>query len=362
MKKLMKQAVQTVRIFCFLGLALQVLLGLWYLVMNIDAWRDVLQVMLALGATYYGARSIFSKEKAVFTALIINTIPFVAQAHLASYIYSVIFSITILAIACCKVQYTKNKSKHIRRLGIVLAFIFPIVMFTTSITGEDFSNLKSAIGMTAVERFAWPHLDGIYKQWMPEEVLEVFTDGDLTSVSIYPYRVESEWQPTMEAALGVDKAFEVNLAVAHMGLEQCTLLNVQNILLDTISYASPYAVLDKYLSGRVISATSFNFQLFRERTPELATKYFWITYRLLGCMLFLTVPCIIYALNKKQRMTYLKNTALLGFYFLYVGFILSLQGTDCFDYKQSLLQISVYYLPIIYFIEVGDFKNKKRSL
>ena len=326
-------------------------------------------------------------------ALWINTIPFVAQAHVTVLPHS-------LAMTCLVVMILQVLKGSVNRRPLTLAewaellcsfvllaqldraYLLPgvllviwgaclqfynaahrAIMFSVSLligigmlvinlaiydavqTPGYYGRIQRSFASAFFQRTGVITLNGKYLMYMPEEIGQCFTDVELDEISKYPYKIETEFGPTLEARYGEKRAGELYLELGKLGLGTATKDNVVAIAEDMISYALPLGVYTTWQDGALKGATSWNYQQFTGQAPLLAADYARICHFLwlfgFGTSM---AACVMLAIRHRKYYFRIWVPAVVCLV-LYAGYF-AMGGTGTYDYKLSLLPMIMSYAPI----------------
>ena len=368
------------RVYIYIGLFMQALLGMLYFwvnfinfheyeilsAMSIEEYHPIFSVIYIVQLVF-GIYSVFkcsslclNRKDALWAGIFINTNPYIMQIHLSLLLYSLCFSATALLIYSL-IKYNKNKVQ--KTLFIVLLVVLPIGSCYYTMSSGGTKNLKSTVGEAVVSRFTWPYLDGGYTKSLPSEVNSIFTTKELKEISTYQYLIDGLWQEKLEKNFTKNEVFKINIKTMVSGMKNNTYGNIKNIGVDIIAYAFPYTMMHKYNSGEVESKNSYNLMEFRDENLMIATVYlkfyrYFITISLLLSLTYIMILCIN-KIIKKQVILGIKEIVGFMIYLLYIGFIYSMQGGFLFDYKQATLSFIVLYIPLFCVIHDKILKGRE---
>ena len=332
---------------------------------------------------------------AFLCALWINTIPFVAQAHVTVLPHSLAMTCLLLM----SLQVLKGSVQR-RRLTIMewaqlwcsfiilaqldRAYLLPGILFAVWGAFLQFYNVTHkallfgvslfiGIGMLITnlaiydavqtpgyygriqrtassaffQRTGVATLKGKYRIYMPEEVQDSFTWEELDQISKYPYKIQNEFGPTLEARFGQERAEEIYFALGMLGLVTATKDNAVNIAEDVVSYALPLGAYATWQNGELKGATSWNYQQFIHEAPVLSVHYAKVC-NFLWSVLFGMSLAICFALGVcRKRWCVRIRLPATGCVLIYAVYF-AMGGTDVYDYKNALLPMVMSYGPICY--------------
>ena len=330
---------------------------------------------------------------ALVCALWVNTIPFVAQAHVTVLPHS-------LAMACLVVMILQVLRGSVNRRPLTIpewaellcsfvilaqldrAYLIPGMLFVIWGACLQFYNathkwmllsVSLLIGISMVvinlaiydavqtpghygriqrsfasaffQRTGVITLNGKYLVHMPEEISQCFTDAELNEIGKYPYKIETEFGPTLEARYGEERADELYMALGKLGLATATKDNILEIAEDLVSYAIPLADYVTWQDGELKGATSWNYQQFMGQAPEFAADYVRICnfLWLLGFGTSMAVCAVLAVRYKKYHFRIW--VPMLICLVLYAGYF-AMGGMETYDYKLSLLPMIMSCAPM----------------
>lgn len=365
----------------------------------------LIQIIMGVGSVYYAAHNwINQKLYALICALWINTIPFMAQAHVTILPHSLAMTCLILMVsqvlkgsikrrALTFVEWAELFCSFVILAQLDRAYLIPGMLFVIWGAGLQFYNathkfmmcgvsLLIGIGVLVInlgmyevvqtpgyygriqrtgasvffQRTGIETLNGKYRVYMPEEVQEAFSGEDLTDMSKFPYKIETEFGPTLEARYGREKAKELYIALGRLGLNTATKNNLSAAAVDVVNYAIPLGAHGIGLEGAQKGATSWNYQQFVRVAPTLAADYARICHFLWSVLLGASLlTCFILRIGRKKRTARVWIPACICILLYAVCFALG--GTDSYDYKKALFPMVMSYMPICYMAFQYVFKE-----
>ena len=265
----------------------------------------------------WGRNHGLSKCKRHILAAYVVTFPVILQVHMCVLPYSFASSVWLLLLAQLKVlleQTGKLSVKSVAGVGISwgigalflpeygLMMSFPLVIgfvicgwkkrnrwgvllmtafiavgcvgsaLTLTQTPGSLGRIQKSVGATMLSRFAWPYLERNSFFWS-NEVKAVFTEEDLRSLSLYPERVWHEFGPTLEKAVGKEKANELYWEMAVDSLMVGTKDAFTAVGRDMLQNISGPIGIQLQWQGKGVSYSGWNYARMAEQTPEL-TKYY----------------------------------------------------------------------------------------
>lgn len=365
----------------------------------------IIQLSAGIYSVYHFVRT-WTEQKfpAFLCALWLNTIPFVAQAHVTVLPHSLAVTCLILM----SLQVLKG-SVHCRPLTIMewaelfcsfvilaqldRAYLFPgmliavwgafLQFYNATHKGMLFSvSLFISIGVLIInfaiydvvqtpgyygriqrsfaaaffQRTGVITLNGKYHMYMPEEVQEAFPGEELNYISKYPYLIETEFGPTLEARFGRERANELYMELGKLGWKVATKDNVMDVVSDVVGYGIPLGTYATWQEGELNGATSWNYQQFIEQAPVLSVKYAKICV-FLWSLLFgnSVVVCMLLALRYKKWCVRIWLPSIICMLLYAVSFAMG--GMDTYDYKLALFPMIMSYAPIGYLAFKYVFKE-----
>lgn len=438
MKKVMKVLAPVIRGFVLCAVALQIILGVVYIgenFMAVPQFRDttiylemakhfvadeytgilypllvklcysisflpyqvpiyVLQIAAGLYCIYYFVNTWTERKGlSLACALWINTIPFVAQAHVTVLPHSLAMSCMVLmflqvlkgsvfgrplrimewAELLCSYTILAQLTRGyiwVGTLFVIWAACLQLYMpakkflwFLISMlvcTGMLVSNLaiynatehagyygkiQNSLSSVFFQRTGVITLTGKYMIYMPEEIAECFTDAELNDFNRYPYKIETEFGPVLEETYGREHAGKLYRKLGILGLTTATKDNVIAMGKDAVSYLLPLAGYDSWQDGELEGATSWNYQQFLGEAPAHASAYAKICH-LLWSLGFWTSLAVFVALAVYHRNFRLRTWLPAVICLLCFAGILTLNGTGAYDYKMALFPMILSYAPI----------------
>lgn len=346
----------------------------------------LLQLGLAGFAAYMLLKPIFPPGRLwrVWFVLAFMSLPMAMQCHLALLPYSFVSSLLILEFICCRSALAKEGGlglqaiagagvcwiglalllseygwlgflplmfvllvrlphlcRSLRRLAysvLLFAAFGGIVAGTVSLTtrAEDY---ERTFWFSMASRMTWPTIwqDSARWSW---ELLELLPEGVRWETTYIPSNMERILQPTLEEAVGKEKAQEYYREMAEISFRLHKTWIASRIGWDALIYAVPQAVLQEQLKGTGYDSYSGrNYEIMAMEYPVLTKHYvdyscWWFTAALGGTVLFLA------ALKAAGRKLIQKGDVLLSAaYLVPMGVILTyyvMRGSGIADYKCTL--------------------------
>ena len=173
---------------------------------------------------------------------------------------------------------------------------------------------------------------------------------------MYPYKVQTEFGPTLEARYGKEEANDIYWQLGQLGLRVATKDNLVAIAKDTLGYAFPLGNYMTWQSGNNKGATVWNYQQFMQGSPDYSVAYAKVCQFLwlVGFSVSILV-CIVGAYRTRNMHWRLWLPALI--YVFAYSLLFALRGTDVYDYKVSLLPMVLSYMPIGYILLRNVFRD-----
>ena len=346
----------------------------------------LLQLGLAGFAAYMLLKPIFPTGRLwrVWFVLAFMSLPMAMQCHLALLPYSFVSSLLILEFTCCRnvlagegglglraiagaggcwiglalllseygwlgslplvfvlLVRLPRLCRNLRQLAysvLLFAAFGGIVAGTVSLTrrAEDY---ERTFWFSMASRMTWPTVVQDSSRW-PQELLGLLPEGVRWETSYMSSNMEKILQPTLEAAVGKEKAQEYYREMAEISFRLHKAWIVNRIGWDALIYAVPQAVLQEQLKGTGYDSYSGrNYEIMAMEHPVLTKHYvdyscWWFAAALGGTVLFLT------ALKAAGRKLIKKGgVLLLAAYLVPVGGILTyyvMRGAGMADYRCTL--------------------------
>lgn len=344
------------------------------------------------------------KVSAMVCALWINTIPFVAQAHVTVLPHSLAMTCMVIMIlqvlkgsvyrrpltiiewaellcsfiilaqldrayllpgmlfavwGACLQFY--NATHRVMLCGVSLLIgigmlVVNLAMYDSVQTPGHYGRIQRTFASAFFQRTGVVTLKGKYQVYMPEEVQEAFTGAELDQISKYPYLVETEFGPTLEARFGQERANEIYIALGKLGWSTATKDNILDIAEDIVSYAIPLGTYTRWQDGELKGTTSWNYQQFIGQAPLFSVNYARICSFLWSFQFGLSaVACILLAVRHKKWCCriWLPTVVCVLLYAAYFA----MGGMDTYDYKAALLPMILSCAPICYLAFKYIFKE-----
>ena len=354
----------------------------------------LIQLSLGIGSVYHFVHSwVDRKVYALVCALWINTIPFVAQAHVTVLPHSLAMTgLVIMILPVLKGSVHRRTLTVMEWAELICAFVIlaqldrayllpgmiclvwasvlqlynvthKIMMCSVSLfcavgmlivnfalydvvqTPGYYGRIQRTVASTLFQRTGLITLNGKYHMYLPEEVQEAFSGDDLDNISRFPYMVETEFGPLLEARYGAEKAKQLYMDLAMFGLNMATKDIVVDITEETIYYAFPLIAYNVWQETDLEGSTSWNYQQFLGEAPVVATNYIRVA-NVLWCVL-LGSSVLTYVLwgVKSRKFGVRIWVPTMGTLILYAA-CFAMGGMGTFDYKVALLPMILSYAPI----------------
>lgn len=440
MKNLLGKALPVIKGFVFCGVLLQIVLGFIYIGSNITSvpayWETtiyteiaqkfildeymtgiypfliklfswitfvpyqipiyLLQIALGIFSVYKIAEGWTGDVKtSIVIALWVNTLPFVAQAHVTVLPHAFVWTImavmvsivakatyekrtlplrdwiylltgfTLIAqldnsyfiVACllllwgCFLQWYQACKKV---LAVSLATLACVVIILGNIgihigtqTPGYYGRMQRSVEAAVFQRFGTSVLLEELIYYMPEEVKTSFGGKELEAFQKYPYQLQRNFGPTLEARYGKERANEIYLELGQLGLQNATKNTASAIAKDTLNYAFPMGMYHTWQEDHAMGATSWNIQQFLRNAPKISTFYMCVAQIGWWIGLLAGAVCGILAFGSKHRNGLRLSICLVMYVILYSMFF-ALRGTGIYDYKLALLPLIIACIPACY--------------
>ncbi len=441
MKKVMKVLVPVLQGFVFCAMTLQIVLGVIYIGANfltVPQFKDtavylqmaehfvadeytgllypflvklslalplipyqipiyILQIAAAVYCVYYFVYTWTERKALSFVFSVwINTIPFVAQAHVTVLPHSLTMSCLVLMFlqvlkgsrdkrtlsvmewaellcsymilaqltrgylfvgtlfmiwaACLQVYRYKHRLVLFFVSMLVCAGMFSanVAIYSASEHPGYYGRIQKTISSVLFQRVGTKTLMEKYLKDMPPEVSECYEGSELNRISKYPYKIETEFGPSLENKYGRERADAIYRELSLLGLSIATKDNAVAILEDSVSYLLPIAGYYTWQDGDTKGASSWNYQQFMEQAPVWSHRYVKISHAFwtIGFGGSLLGFLLVAVCTKKLRL-HLWLPAFL--YICLFAAIMALNGTDTYDYKWALFPMIISYVPMTIF-------------
>lgn len=363
-------------------------------ILNYQVLIYVLQIAVGLFCVYKVATGwTDNKKAAVVCALWVNTLPFIAQAHVTLLPYSFVWALMAVMVSfVAKATYEKEALSFVewfhlllgftlvaqldksylivtslllvwaiglqiyRTNKIILSMLISVIMFASvlacnlgiyQITQTDgyYGRMQRSVEAALFQRVGMSIMTEDLIYYMPEEVKESFGGKELETFKKYPYQLQRNFGPTLEARYGKERANEIYLELGLLGFDNATKESVYAIVTDMLNYAFPMGMYKTWRSADDMGATSWNYQQFVAKAPELSTFYIHASQLIweIGFLLSIIAGILSFSANHKNSIRV--GLMLIG-YMLIFGLFFALRGTGIYDYKISLLPLTIGCVPI----------------
>ena len=351
----------------------------------------VIQIIVGIFSVYHFAGTWTEQKRvAIGCSLWINTIPFVAQAHVTVLPHSLAFSFLVLMLLEV-LKYTKSKQPlMITDFGVVLCsyiilvqlgreyffagtllvvwavllqlyhkkqkalmlgvtvlisvgvLVSNLAIYEVTQTKGAYGRIQRSFQAAFFQRVGMSTMTDRFMIYMPEEMGECFSSSDLEEFAKYPYRLQYEFGPMLEARYTRNYANRLYWKMGLLGLGNATKDSLQSIAEDTLNYALPAGMYFTWRNGDDKGITSWNYQQFMEQAPELSVtyvklcQYLWMIGFALSTALGIIVVCHRRKFYIRIWLPTVTFVAAFGLYF-------ALQGANVYDYKLALLPLALSY-------------------
>lgn len=435
MKKFLKVILSVIKGFVYCAMAVQIVLGVLYMGSNfmtvpqfnetarylemaetlvIDEYTGILyplllrfcmilplmpyqiplylvQILLGIFCTYHFACTWTEKKSVAWcSALWINTIPFIAQAHVTVLPHSTAFSCMILmllevlkgtkhkeplslsdfAVVLCSytilVQlgreyffagtllviwavflqlYQKKQKALMFCVGALIALgvcISNSAIYSVTQTEGAYGRIQRSFQAYVFQRVGMSTMTDRFMIYMPEEIGECFNGDELELFAKYPYQLQTEFGPVLEERYGREYANELYWKMGLLGFGNATKDNLLAITEDTLNYAFPAGMYFTWRDGKLRGITSWNYQQYMEQVPQMAVRYMKIS-QYLWLLGFGVCSIAAVAAACCRRKFYVRIwLPVLSFVTAYALYF-ACQGADVFDYKLALIPLALSY-------------------
>ncbi len=294
------------------------------------------------------------KYKRHLLAAYVVTFPVILQVHMCVLPYSLASSVWLILLAQLKLLLAQTQKLSVKRVvsigiswgigtlllpeyGLMMSFPLAIgfvicgwkkksrwgVLLLTAFisigcvgsaltltqTPGSLGRIQKSVGATMLSRFAWPYLERNSYFW-GEEVKAVFTEEDLRSLSLYPERVLYEFGPTLEAAVGKEKANELYWEMATDSFMLGTKDALTAVGRDMLQNIGGPIGIQLQWQGKGVSYSGWNYAQMAEQTPKL-TKYY-ARFSVYSFDFMMIMAAVVWWLQRKKE----KCTEQRGWYVL----------------------------------------------
>lgn len=351
----------------------------------------LLQIFVGIFGVYHFACTWTDRKGvALGCSLWINTIPFVAQAHVTVLPHSLVFSFLVLmllevlkgtknreplalmdfAVILCSYTILVQLGREYFFAGTLLIVwaIFlqlyhkeqKVLMFGTTIlislgilvsnmaifkvtqTEGAYGRIQRSFEAAVFQRVGMSTMTDRFMIYMPEELGECFSGKELEEFAKYPYKLQNVFGPTLEARYTRNYANRLYWKMGLLGFGNATRDNLQSIAEDTLNYAMPAAMYFTWRDGHDKGVTGWNYQQFIEQAPGMSVKYIEVCQSLwlfgFGLSTAAGIVIVCHRRNMYVRI-WLPVVAFVAAFALYFA----LQGANVYDYKLALLPLALSY-------------------
>ena len=355
----------------------------------------VIQIAVGVLCAYHFAYTWAEKKHTAWLcSLWINTIPFVAQAHVTVLPHSLAFSFFLLiswklfkgirrkehlsmiefTVVLCSytllVQLGREyfipatmlllwttllqfyqKSNRFLLVCVSILISFGVltsnaaIYQTTQIPGTN-GRIQRSMKAALFQRLGMSTMTDRFIIYMPEEIEECFTGEELEIFARYPYRLQEEFGPVLEERYGKQYANELYWKMALLGFGNATKDNLLDIMEDTFNYAVPAGMYFNWRDGNLKGLTGWNYQQFIKQAPQLAAAYaqnsqvFW----LIG--LGASIIAVIVLMTQRKNLL-IRLWVPTGIYIMVNALYFAMQGANVYDYKLALFPLALSYAGIL---------------
>lgn len=351
----------------------------------------LIQIVVGIFCVYHFACAWTEKKRVAFIcALWINTIPFIAQAHVTVLPHSLAFSFLILmflevlkavknktalstvdwSVLLCSYTILVQLAREYFMAGMLLVvwavcmqiyapkrkalLFFATVMISLGIVSSNvaiykitetegyYGRIQRSPEAAFFQRVGMSTMTDRFMIYMPEEIGECFTGEELEEFARFPYKVQTEFGPTLEARYGKEYANELYWKLGWLGLGNATTDSLKNIAEDACNYVIPAAMYYTWRNGELKGMTGWNYQQFVEQAPGLSVTYVRVS-QFLWLLGFGTslAACVVLAFHRGKLYTRLWLPVLI--YLGLNGLYFALGGVSAYDYKLALLPLALNY-------------------
>lgn len=374
-------------------LLLRLLSGIKFIPYQIPLY--ILQIFMGLFCAYHFAHTWTEKKSTAWLcSLWINTIPFVAQAHVSMLPHSLAFSFLILiflelfkgikhkealsmtdfAIVLCSytllVQLGREyfmpatllllwtvclqlyqKSNKLLLFAVTMLISLGIFISNAGIyqsiqTAGANGRIQHSVEAALFQRLGMSTMTDRFIIYMPEEIEACFTGEELENFARYPYRLQEEFGPVLEARYGKQHANEIYWKMALLGFGNATKDNLFDIAEDTLNYAFPAGMYFTWRDGELKGLTGWNYLQFLKQAPQLASVYveisqfFWV----IGFGASVIAAVVLMA---HRRTILVRFWMPVGIYIMINALYFAMQGANVYDYKLALFPLALSYAGIL---------------
>lgn len=339
---------------------------------------------------------ISQKGVSMLCAVYVNTIPFIAQAHVTVLPHALAFSCLVrmllqvikgtvekrvlyrhewavligfyvilaqlsrtslfvgsvlLLWAVCLQFYAESCKIRLFAVGVlacISAFVCNMGLYHITQTPGAYGRIQYSLEAVFFQRTGSSILSEKYMVYMPQEVGDTFSVQDVNNFGKYVYQVEYEFGPILEDKYGKEWANEIYFELGKLGLDNAAKKTVRYIAEDTLTYAVPMLSYGSWQNGEDKGAVSWNYIQFMSHTPVLSSAYARICHTMWFMLALMSVAvCFIKGIfsHRAYIRIWLPMLMFIGIYSLWTAL-----GTAACDYKKALLPLAAGYIPICYML------------
>ncbi len=354
----------------------------------------ILQIAIGLFCIYKTATGwTENKKAAAVCALWVNTLPFVAQAHVTLLPHSFVWAILAVMVSfVAKAIYQKTSlslrewfhlllgftlicqldksylivtalllvwaiglqfyAKHKKILAVFVAAVTfcgvlacNLGIYAITQTPGYYGRMQRSVEAALFQRVGITVLTENNIYYLPEEVKESFNGKELEAFQKYPYQLQRNFGPTLEARYGKERANEIYLELGLLGFQNATKDSVYATVTDVMNYIFPMGMYRTWQGDDDMGTTSWNYQQFMAKAPEVSAFYIHTSQFIWGIGFFASLVAGILSLSGKH-INGIRVSGMLILYILVYGLFFALRGTGIYDYKLTLLPLSIACIPI----------------
>lgn len=366
----------------------------------------ILQIAAGLFSAYWFLRVWFSGKNAWLCALLLNTIPFVAQMHVAVLPYSLAASGLLVLLRPLLEGSRRKRPLSPSGWGLLViqgiwlsqltrgylpmvaaAFLWGIVLQRHALRGRVAGGFFAAVLLLGVlagniyvyratevtgaydrmehcwqavlfRRFGYETFEEKYQIYMPEEITEQFDSWEMNYTRLHPYRLDTVIAKELSGHYSRERVHQIYLELGKLGLEVAAKDNLLHLAQDTAAYLFPLGEYFVWNRGTYLSCDSWNYQQFLGDNSRFAAFYIRSCYAV-GILLF--ACSLFYGCFDTWKSGGKKRDTLVGLlsFLLWTALVKAMQGTSVYDYRQATLALMVSYIPI-YFMGMKLFTQDRR--
>lgn len=340
------------------------------------------------------------KSLAFVCALWVNTIPLVAQVHMSVLPHSLAFSFLVLmflevlkgtryrealsvmdwAVLLCSYTILIQLDREylwVGTCGLIWAvflqlymkgpkvlmflvtmlicsgiFISNVAIYKVTQTEGYYGRIQRSVEAAFFQRVGMSTMTDRFMIYMPKEINDCFSGKELEEFARYPYKLQNEFGPTLEARYGKEYANELYWKMGWLGLGNATMDTLKDIGEDTLGYMFPAARYFTWRDGDVKGVTSWNYQQFIEQAPHLSVAYIQICQSLWGLGFGVSIAAGIAMLFHRRKLYAWLWMPVLAYMAAY-GLYFALRGANIYDYKFALLPLALNYAWVVCMLNVA---------